>query len=112
MEIVNPNSRYFFVRSSPRKGEQQSSLPLNPNPSLEHTGWFIGGLGSVGFIAPEILKDQVHTPAMDIFGMGVVLFIMLVGRKPFDVKETENLTYANIGLEGAPGLKDSRLVAP
>lgn len=38
-----------------------------------------GPLGSPGFVAPEIIADGVHTPAMDVFSLGVLLFIMLVG---------------------------------
>ena len=37
-----------------------------------------GPLGSPGFVAPEVVADGVHTPAMDVFSLGVLLFIMLV----------------------------------
>ena len=37
-----------------------------------------GALGSPGFVAPEIADDGVHAPPMDMFSLGVVLFIMLV----------------------------------
>ncbi|PRW44918.1 CAMK CAMK1 kinase Srk1 isoform B [Chlorella sorokiniana] len=67
-----------------------------------------GALGSPGFVAPEIVADGVHTPAMDVFSLGVLLFIMLVGRKPFNIRESENLRYALMSLQEAPGLKDPR----
>jgi hypothetical protein len=38
-----------------------------------------GPLGSPGFVAPEIVAGGVHSPAMDVFSLGVLLFIMLVG---------------------------------
>ena len=38
-----------------------------------------GPLGSPGFVAPEVVAGGVHTPAMDVFSLGVLLFIMLVG---------------------------------
>ncbi len=45
-----------------------------------------GLLGSYGFIAPEVLAGQRHRPAMDMFSLGVLLFVMLVrktqGRRP------------------------------
>jgi len=67
-----------------------------------------GCLGSAAFVAPEIILGGEHTPAMDIFGMGVLLFIMLVGRKPFNIAESENLKYGKMSLAEAPGLKDPR----
>ena len=67
-----------------------------------------GALGSPGFVAPEVVQKQPHTPAMDVFSLGVVLFIMLVGRKPFSVKQCEDLSYADTELAAAPGLADAR----
>ena len=67
-----------------------------------------GCLGSAGFIAPEIIKGETHTPAMDVYGLGVLLFVMLVGRKPWDIDQCEKLKYHNIPLSQAPGLKDPR----
>lgn len=37
-----------------------------------------GPLGSPGFVAPEIIAGAPHSPAMDVFSLGVLLFIMLV----------------------------------
>ncbi|KAL4448604.1 hypothetical protein ABPG75_005823 [Micractinium tetrahymenae] len=67
-----------------------------------------GPLGSPGFVAPEIIAGAPHAPSMDVFSLGVLLFIMLVGRKPFNIKESENLRYAVTPLQEAPGLKDPR----
>lgn len=67
-----------------------------------------GVLGSAGFVAPEIVKGKYHTPAMDVFSMGVLLFVMLVGRKPWDVEQCEKLRYTKGKLSGAPGFKDPR----
>lgn len=67
-----------------------------------------GVLGSAGFVAPEVIKGAEHTPAMDVFSMGVLLFIMLVGRKPFNLEDSEKLRYAKMSLSDAPGLRDPR----
>ena len=67
-----------------------------------------GALGSPGFVAPETVHDGAHTPAMDMFSLGVVLFIMLVGRKPFNIGQSENLAYCDMDIKDAPGLKDAR----
>ncbi len=49
-----------------------------------------------------------HTPAMDVFSLGIVLFIMLVGRKPFNIQQCEDLSYCQLALADAPGLQDPR----
>lgn len=67
-----------------------------------------GCLGSAGFIAPEVIKGRQHTTAMDIYGLGALLFIMLVGRKPYDLQQCEKLKYHEIPIEDAPGLQDPR----
>ena len=72
-------------------------------PSIQY-----GVLGSAGFIAPEVILGHPHTPAMDVFSMGVMLFILLVGRKPFNLEDSEKLRYATMGLSNAPGIKDPR----
>lgn len=75
------------------------------DPSVKEKGL----LGSAGFVAPELIKGYPHTPAMDVFSMGVLLFVMLVGRKPFNISQCENLQYAkSMTLAEAPGFKDPR----
>jgi serine/threonine protein kinase len=38
--------------------------------------------GTIGYIAPELLKGRVATPAADVYAYGVVLHEMLTGDKP------------------------------
>ena len=40
--------------------------------------------GSVGYLAPEVLAGGPQTASSDLFGLGVVLFELLTGRRPFD----------------------------
>ena len=67
-------------------------------------------MGSPGFVAPEVVLGRPHTPAMDIYSLGTVLFILLVGRKPFNLKQTQDLSYCKLSLAEAPGLQDARCV--
>ncbi|TDH65689.1 hypothetical protein CCR75_006897 [Bremia lactucae] len=39
--------------------------------------------GTVGYIAPEVISSHVYSEAADVFGAGVILYILLVGRPPF-----------------------------
>lgn len=39
----------------------------------------VGWLGTAGYVAPEVIERKPHSPAMDVFSAGVVLFILLTG---------------------------------
>ncbi|KAL3139723.1 hypothetical protein ABBQ38_004029 [Trebouxia sp. C0009 RCD-2024] len=67
-----------------------------------------GALGSPGFISPEIIIGEPHTYAMDVFAVGVILFVLLVGRKPFNIADSESLNYCAMKLAECPGIKDPR----
>jgi len=49
--------------------------------------------GTRGFQAPELLKGERYTKACDIFSCGVVLFILLVGYRPFEHAWREDKWY-------------------
>lgn len=67
-----------------------------------------GALGSPGFISPEIIIGEPHSYAMDVFAAGVVLFVLLVGRKPFNIADSESLSYCHMDLAACPGMQDNR----
>merc|ERR1719461_2324448 len=46
-------------------------------------------LGTPGYAAPEILKRKKYTDAVDIFSMGVILFITIAGFPPFQEAKPE-----------------------
>ena len=39
--------------------------------------------GSPGYVAPEILKSLNYGPKVDVFSIGIILYIVLSGRSPF-----------------------------
>lgn len=43
---------------------------------------------------------------MDVYSLGVLLFVMLVGRKPWDAQRSHTLQYAIQATADAPGLAD------
>lgn len=45
---------------------------------------------------------------MDVFAVGVVLFVLLVGRKPFNIADSESLSYCAMELADCPGIQDPR----
>uniref|UniRef100_A0A087Y9R8 non-specific serine/threonine protein kinase n=1 Tax=Poecilia formosa TaxID=48698 RepID=A0A087Y9R8_POEFO len=61
-------------------GSAQSFNPLN----LEPKGT---GAGTLEYMAPEMIKGEVVGPPADIWTVGVVTYIMLSGRLPFEDKD-------------------------
>ncbi|OMJ73083.1 hypothetical protein SteCoe_28310 [Stentor coeruleus] len=51
--------------------------------------------GSPGYIAPEILNRQSYSSKVDIFGAGVILYVLLSGRFPFHGKNTGDILLKN-----------------
>ena len=76
--FARPNSREIRVVDFGISGLYATN---NPEKSLA---------GSLKYMAPEILtgKNTAADPAIDIFSIGVILFALVVGKLPFDGKET------------------------
>lgn len=53
---------------------------------VDHLAVSPSSIGTTRFLAPEILLDPggAWTPSLDVFAAGMVLFVMLTGRLPFD----------------------------
>jgi len=51
--------------------------------------------GTADYFAPETLRQQGHNRAVDWWATGVLLFIMVVGRSPFDAEDVTQI-YKNI----------------
>ncbi len=59
-------------------------------PRFTTTGQIVGTLG---YIAPELLRGGTASERSDLYGLGVVLFEMLTGRRPFGGESSEALLY-------------------
>jgi calcium/calmodulin-dependent protein kinase I len=57
----------------------------NPNQTL-HTA-----CGTPSYVAPEVLKRQPYSPAVDLWSIGVILYILLCGFPPFHNENTAEL---------------------
>ena len=49
-------------------------------------------IGSLAYMAPELFR-QLITPQADIYALGIVLFQLLSGQRPFDAKDQASLMY-------------------
>lgn len=55
--------------------------------------------GTPGYVAPEILADEKYGVKVDVFSIGVILYIMLTGNVPFDNKSYDRLVEENARCE-------------
>jgi len=59
-------------------------------------------LGTPAYLAPERVLGQPATPAADIYALGVVLYELLAGRRPFDDGSDTELAMAHVHAHPAP----------
>src|SRR5690606_9465752 len=68
---------------------------------LEHTAPG-GTIGTLAYMAPEVLRGESVTRSVDLYAVGVIAYEMLTGQHPFLGPDT-NTTIRSI-LEGMPDL--------
>jgi len=78
---IKPENILFDYHYEPRLADMGFSKPFlnEKNQTLR----LREKLGSRGYHAPEIVRDRYYTESVDIFSLGVVLFIMYSGSPPF-----------------------------
>ncbi len=59
-------------------------------------------VGTLPYMAPEVLRSQPLTPAVDLYAIGVIAYELIVGRHPFDLSSVSALI--NDVLETKPDL--------
>lgn len=70
--------------------------------------------GSVAYLAPEILARSGHGKAVDLYGLGVLLFEMLSGQPPFYSRDRDtlfrNITSAKLHAPARSNQKSAQLI--
>ena len=64
------NDRYLKITDF---GISEEVIPQNSHQNI----------GTLGYIAPEVLKGQNHGPTADFFALGVIMYEFIVGERPF-----------------------------
>lgn len=83
---------------------------LRPDESIY--SWQRPLVGTLHYVAPEMLTSVTQTgPVGDIYSLGVSLFEMLTGRRPFEENDPSKLVEAHLG-EVPPAIPDLRSDVP
>ena len=64
-----------------------------PKLGKDNSGYLYTWLGTVGYMAPEIHRKMYEGEKVDIFAMGVLLFIMAAANHPFKAAIKEDIYY-------------------
>ncbi|CAN8253145.1 unnamed protein product [Cochlearia groenlandica] len=84
----------LLTPAAPNKRRRSKTQPLPTfvaEPSTQSNSF----VGTEEYIAPEIIKGDGHTSAIDWWALGILLYEMLYGRTPFRGKNRKR-TFANI----------------
>lgn len=84
-----------IVSSSSRSGSSSSNLPAIDTKACIADFRTNSFVGTEEYIAPEVIRGNGHTSAVDWWTLGILLYEMLYGMTPFKGK-TRNATFANI----------------
>jgi tetratricopeptide (TPR) repeat protein len=58
--------------------------------------------GTLGYVAPEVLLGEAHTPVSDLYAVGVIAYELITGRHPDEQEDGDDDMVTTAGLSPAP----------
>ncbi len=59
-------------------------------------------IGTVSYLAPEVIRGGEATPASDVYSLGVMFYYLLSGEKPFQAADEMSVLYQHVNEEPVP----------
>jgi serine/threonine-protein kinase len=91
-------SNIMFADSIVKVSDFGIAKPMS-DKGLTKTGAIVG---TVWYMAPEIIKGEIPTPASDLYAVGVILYQLLTGRTPFYGKTDFEVMKSHLEKEPQP----------
>jgi serine/threonine-protein kinase len=91
--------------------KQQATGPSESETTLLVTGEGVI-IGTVPYMAPELLRGHPADARSDLFALGVILYEMLTGKRPFEGKSRADLIAAILEREPLPLTDQNRATPP
>lgn len=82
-------SNLFITREGVAKVGDFGIAHLMDTPGLTQPGQT---LGTLAYMSPEQIRGERLTPASDVFSLGIVLYELATGRRPFAEDDAESVT--------------------
>lgn len=72
------------------------------DPESDNVGITIGPIGTPDYMAPEQVEGREPTPATDVYALGVVIYEMLTGHRPYTAANVQQLMFRRVSEPPTP----------